>query len=121
MENYDWRHFLPQHTALGKDLRMVEVLSYYDQPVSFICKNKDDVHYLAFLAEENVFGKIYIYALLNDINDERPIAEIVKKSEKTYYVHELNYSESTHLIQLTPPSEILQEYLPHPAVKIKNE
>lgn len=56
---------LPANTALGRTLRMVEVLDFYDFPRLFICANAAGQHYIAIWHDDVVGGTVWLYAAVN--------------------------------------------------------
>lgn len=56
---------LPTNTALGRTLRMVEVLDFYDFPRLFICSNAAGQHYVAIWYDDVDGGTVWLYAAVN--------------------------------------------------------
>ena len=52
--------YLPVGTPLG-DLRITEVIEYYDRPLIFMCQDGLDRHYLACLADETGGVETWLY------------------------------------------------------------
>lgn len=53
---------LPQNTALGRQLVMVEVLDYYDFPRLFLSRNDAGHLYLAIWQDDAPGGDVWLYA-----------------------------------------------------------
>ncbi len=55
---------LPQNTTLG-NLRMLEVLDFYDFPRLFVCANAAGQHFIAIWHDDVPGGTVWLYAAIN--------------------------------------------------------